>query len=132
MENMPSVHRKFDPTRVLKEPALRSLGFAPIGDLIVVNGKLKINLSDPIAAAREFSIYAFVASDEVVRIGHSDGPLRTRMRQWENDINKWLGGFVFRAPTQNDEAACLKALLDKFRVAKIFAKPGRKDEEHSL
>ena len=132
MDDMPHVNPRFDTARVLRESGLRLLGFAPAAAFRIVGREFKIDIADPRAVDRERSIYAFVVDGEVVRIGKSDGRLAKRFRQWEGDITRWLCGHRFRARTQNDEAACMEALMTRYRRGTVFAKLGGVEEEREL
>lgn len=69
---------------------LLSYGLTRIGSCEIVDDEFRIQVSDEKLVNAEQCIYAFLVDDEIVRIGSSKAPLRTRLKAWQRDVSKAL------------------------------------------
>lgn len=100
---------------------LEAYGFAPLGRVRIDRNDFIIEIVDPELASQTMCLYAFLVSDEIVRIGSSKAPLSSRMRSWQRDVSGALAGR--RTSTPTSEAAGWRSLLSSAEGS-IFARRG--------
>lgn len=100
---------------------LLSYGLTRIGTLKIVDDEFSIHISDEKLVNAGQCIYAFLVDDEIVRIGSSKAPLRTRLRAWQRDVSKALKGR--KSPTPQSECEGWKEVLAN-KAGEVFARRG--------
>jgi len=100
---------------------LLDYGFTPIANVSVVNNTFKI-ATNPTAGTLEHCVYAFVAGDEIIRIGSSKSPLLTRFKSWERDVTNALNNR--KSPTPEWEARAWADKLGRCGMGYVYAKRG--------
>jgi hypothetical protein len=105
----------------MSKSRLEEYGFAPLGKVRIDGDDFNIEITDAELARRPMCIYAFVVADEIVRIGSSKAPLKSRMGSWHRDVSGALAGK--RTSTPTSEAAAWRSLLADVEGS-IYAKPG--------
>jgi hypothetical protein len=100
---------------------LSSWGFGPVGTVEIVGDQFKIKITSAEITKQDCCIYAFTIGDEVLRVGSSKAPLRSRFKMWERDVSKALKGG--KSSTSQAEAGDWRAAL-KDGQGTIFARKG--------
>ena len=101
--------------------SLKRYGFRPLATVRVVGNDFVIQVTDAELAELAMCLYAFVVDDEIVRIGSSKAPLRTRMGSWRRDVSGALAGRKTSTPAS--EAEAWRSLLVG-REGSIYARQG--------
>ena len=92
-----------------------------LGTISIEVNTFSLNIDDYRSLDMTCAIYAFLIGDEIVRIGSSKSPLRSRFRAWQNDVSRALAGE--KSPTPTEQAEEFRALL-KANAGAVFARPG--------
>lgn len=100
---------------------LEGYGFNPLGRVRIEANNFLIEITDADLASETMCLYAFLVNDEIVRIGSSKAPLRSRMGSWRRDVSGALAGR--RTSTTPAEAEQWRSLLEGCEGA-IFARRG--------
>ena len=102
---------------------LEQLGFRRCARITLERTDFKVEIEDHDACSLTCCIYAFVIGDEIVRIGSSKAPLKSRIRSYEGYVGGRLKGR--KTGTPEWEAQCWKSRLDSAGgVGWVFARRG--------
>ena len=105
----------------MSKAALEKYGFTPLGNVRIACNHFNIEITDAELARLPMCIYAFVVADEIVRIGSSKAPLKSRMGSWRRDVSGALASR--RTSTPASEAAVWRSLLANAEGT-IYARQG--------
>lgn len=84
-------------------------GLNVAGSVRIENDEFLIDVSDHNLVREERCIYAYVAADEIVRIGSSKAPLSIRLGAWRRDVTNALQGR--KSPTPKAESDGWRSVL---------------------
>lgn len=110
------------PLAVSADEKLRAYGLRPFADVRLEHERFVIEVIDEDTAALEKCIYAFVVGGEIVRIGSSKARLGHRMKIWQRDVTRRLGGHPSSTPPW--EAAAWKERLIRHGGGAVYARQG--------
>jgi hypothetical protein len=102
--------------------AIRKYGLKPVAKFWIEENQFHVELTDLETTALERCVYAFTIDDEIVRVGSSKAPLRTRFATWRRDVSKALNGL--KSATPLDEGVRWREALDGRNHGVIYARPG--------
>ncbi|RXF74791.1 hypothetical protein [Hansschlegelia zhihuaiae] len=106
----------------MSEEDLRRYGMREVGIARIVDDRFIIDLNDEPTVDHTECVYAFLAGDEIVRVGSSSGRLRGRMHDWQRDVSRALSGDFKR--TRESEAISWREVMLRYGSARIFARKG--------
>jgi hypothetical protein len=101
---------------------LTKYGLALVARVHIADRKFIIEITDPETVKLEKCIYAFLIGGEIVRVGSSKAPLKSRLRNYELHITHALNGR--RSPTPDQEAVRWSEILPDGRLGDIYARQG--------
>lgn len=75
-----------------------------VGRISIEANTFIIEIEEPDALGLQECIYAFVIQDEIVRVGSSKAPFKSRLRSWQRHVSLALCGQVSKTPFAQAQA----------------------------
>jgi hypothetical protein len=101
---------------------IEKYGLKPVAKFWIEADQFHIELTDLETTALERCVYAFTLEDEIVRVGSSKAPLKTRFGAWRRDVSKALKGL--KSATPIDEGLRWREALHGRASGTIYARAG--------